>query len=94
MEIVLQQAKTTIEAHDARQQSARQEADALPTLTVLWPFHGPGRDFARGEEKITPELAERLTEWAQTIEAQAKGRTLTSMGYPQWPVFSLNGSSE
>ena len=36
MEIVLQQAKTTIEAHDARQQSARQEADALPTLTVLW----------------------------------------------------------
>lgn len=27
-------------------------------------------------------------------EAQAKGRTLTSMGFPQWPVFSLNGSSE
>ncbi len=91
VQAVLAEARARIESYDFRQQSGRQEVDALPILNVLAPFHGPGgRDFVVGQEKISPELAERLTEWAQTTEAQAvHGRTLGSLGFGTWPVFRI-----
>ena len=92
---VMYEVQGIIESYDFRQQSERQEADAPPTLKVLWPFRGPGgRTYSPGEMKATPELVTELTEWAEGIETKAKtGTPLKQIGFKRWPVFEvLNGT--
>ncbi len=76
--------------HDAQQRTAAVEAQGQPVLRVVVPFRGPGgRTFAAGRTQATPELVEELQAWAERVESRAQGRTLGSMGYPTWPVFTV-----
>ena len=96
VEIVLQQAKSAIQTHDSQRRATETAKDGLPMLEILWPFRGPGsRQFTPGKMKATPEQVAELVEWGERVESRAQGKTLASMGYPQWPVFAvLNGVSE
>ncbi len=89
IEGLLLEAKTLIEAHDAHGRMDVAETVAQPILKVLWDFPALGQHFVKGEFRITQEFADRLMIWGQATEAQAKGRTLASMGFPQWPTFTI-----
>ena len=90
IESLLQEAKTLIEGHDAHGRMEVTETAAQPILHVLWDFPALGQKFVKGDYRITQEFADRLMTWGQATEAQAKGRTLTSLGFPQWPTFTIS----
>ncbi len=90
VEAAVRAAETAIGTHDREHVQARAEADARPWLVVHVPFRGPGgRQFAAGRSRVDPELVTQLREWAVKVESNARGKSLASIGYPTWPVFSV-----
>ncbi|MEX0801330.1 MAG: hypothetical protein WD379_08945 [Dehalococcoidia bacterium] len=92
VEAAIDAANGLLRQQEAEREAAQKAASDRPMLTVHVPFRAKGRSYAPGTNPIDPEVADELRDWADKVEASTRGgtRTLGSLGFPQWPVFTLS----
>jgi hypothetical protein len=81
-------AGAAVRAYDLERQRSSEEKAARVTVRVL-ATAGPGRKYTPGSYQLTLEEVEELQTWATRVESNARGRSLSSLGYGTWPAFTL-----